>query len=78
MAGAQDLGDYYRVPPDGRDLNYSKFVDQGDQKLTQTARGDDYNSQNTTRLDVESMKKLLLKLDFLHPVAQGEYGAAEE
>jgi len=78
MAYAQDMGDYYRVPPDGRDLNYAKFVDQGEQRLTQTAHGEDYNSHNTTRLDVEGMKKLLLKLDFMQRIARGEHAVAEE
>ena len=78
MACAQDMGDYYRVPADGRDLNYAKFVEQGDQKLTQTTHGEDYNSHNTTRLDVEGMKKLLLKLDFMQQIARGEYAVAEE
>ncbi len=78
MACAEDMGDYFRVPPDGRDLNYSKYVDQGEQRLTQTAHGEDYNSHNTTRLDVEGMKKLLLKLDFMQKIARGEYAVAEE
>jgi UDP-N-acetylglucosamine 4,6-dehydratase len=78
MACAQDMGDYYRVPPDGRDLNYTKFVEQGDQKLTQTAHGDDYNSHNTQRLDVEGMKQLLLKLPFMQRIAAGEHATAED
>jgi UDP-N-acetylglucosamine 4,6-dehydratase len=78
MACAQDMGDYFRVPPDGRDLNYTKFVEQGDQKLTQTAHGDDYNSHNTQRLDVEGMKKLLLKLPFMQRIAAGEHASAED
>lgn len=78
MATAQDMGDYYRVPADGRDLNYAKFVDQGEQKLTQTAHGEDYNSHNTQRLDVEGMKRLLLKLDFMQKIARGEHAVAEE
>jgi UDP-N-acetylglucosamine 4,6-dehydratase/5-epimerase len=78
MACAEDLGDYYRVPPDGRDLNYSKFVEQGDQRITQSTHGEDYNSHNTTRLDVASMKALLLKLDFMQRIARGEHAAAEE
>src|SRR5574337_694429 len=69
MACAEDMGDYFRVPPDGRDLNYEKFVDQGEQRLTQTTHGEDYNSNNTTRLDVEGMTKLLLKLDFMQRIA---------
>lgn len=78
MACAEDLGDYYRVPADGRDLNYAKFVEQGQQRLTQTAHGEDYNSHNTRRLDVEGMKQLLLKLDFMRRIADGERAAAEE
>jgi len=78
MATAQDMGDYFRVPADGRDLNYAKFVDQGEQKLTQTAHGEDYNSHNTQRLDVEGMKQLLLKLDFMQKIARGEHPVAEE
>ena len=65
LACAQDLGSYFRVPPDGRDLNYAKFIEHGKQKLTQTSHGEDYNSHNTQRLDVPSMKHLLLKLDFI-------------
>ena len=78
MATAEDLGDYYRVPPDGRDLNYAKFVEQGEQRLTQTAHGEDYNSHNTTRLDVAGMKALLLKLDFMQRIARGEAAVAED
>lgn len=78
MATAQDMGEYYRVPADGRDLNYAKFVDQGEQKLTQSAHSEDYNSHNAQRLDVESMKNLLLKLDFMRKIARGEHAVAEE
>lgn len=78
MACAEDMGDYFRVPADGRDLNYAKFVEQGEQRLTQTAHGEDYNSHNTTRLDVEGMKKLLLKLDFMQRIARGEHAVAED
>jgi UDP-N-acetylglucosamine 4,6-dehydratase len=78
MATAQDMGDYYRIPADGRDLNYAKFVDQGEQQLTRTAHGEDYNSHNTQRLDVEGMKQLMLKLDFMQRIARGEHAVAEE
>ena len=78
MACAQDMGDYYRVPADGRDLNYAKFVEEGEQRLTQTAHGEDYNSHNTARLDVQGMKQLLLKLDFMQRIARGEHAVAEE
>jgi len=65
MACAIDMGEYYRVPPDNRDLNYGKFVEQGDEKISTF---DDYNSHNTERLDVKGMQKLLLKLDFINAV----------
>ena len=70
MVCAEDMGDYYRVPPDLRDLNYSKYVEQGDSRIEQI---EDYNSHNTERLDVEGMKKLLMKLDFMRAFAKGEY-----
>ncbi len=78
MATVQDMGDYFRVPADGRDLNYAKFVDQGEQKLTQTAHGEDYNSHNTQRLDLAGMKKLLLKLDYIRKITRGEHAVAVE
>ena len=70
MACAEDLGGYYRVPPDLRDLNYGKFVEQGEEKISHT---EDYNSHNTERLDVAGMKALLRKLDFICALEQGEY-----
>jgi len=78
VASAQDLGDYFRVPPDGRDLNYGKFVEHGEQRLTQALNGEDYNSHNTTRLDVSGMKALLLKLNFMQRIARGELATAED
>jgi UDP-N-acetylglucosamine 4,6-dehydratase/5-epimerase len=78
MACAENLGDYYRIPPDVRDLNYAKYVEKGEARLTKTAHGEDYNSHNTERLDVERMKKLLLKLDFMQKIARGEHAVAED
>jgi UDP-glucose 4-epimerase len=78
MACAEDMGDYFRVPPDGRDLNYGKFVDQGETKLTLTSHGEDYNSHNTERLDVQGMKQLLLKLEGIKRIARGETATVEE
>jgi UDP-glucose 4-epimerase len=75
MACAEDRGDYYRVPPDLRDLNYAKFVEQGEEKISRT---EDYNSHNTERLDVEGMKQLLLKLDFMRAIQRGEHATPEE
>jgi len=77
-ACAEDMGDYFRVPADGRDLNYGKFVDQGEAKLTQTTHGEDYNSHNTTRLDVDGMTQLLLKLEGMQRIADGETTTVEE
>jgi UDP-N-acetylglucosamine 4,6-dehydratase len=78
MACAQDLGDYFRIPPDGRDLNYAKFVEVGEQRLTQSSHAEEYHSHNTTLLDVEGMKALLLKLDFMQRIARGEHTVAED
>ena len=63
MACAEDNGDYYRIPPDLRDLNYGKFVDQG---LEEISLATDYNSHNTVRLDIAGMKILLQKLKFMN------------
>ncbi len=75
MAAAQDLGDYYRIPPDLRDLNYGKFVEQGEAKISVAG---DYHSHNTTRLDLPGMKQLLQKLSFVQAIARGEHAVAEE
>lgn len=78
MANAEDLGAYFRLPPDGRDLNYAKFVEKGESRITQSTHGEDYNSHNTTRLDVEGMKALLLKLDFMQRIVRGEGAVAAD
>lgn len=75
MAGAEDLGDYYRIPPDLRDLNYGKYVEQGEEKISNSA---DYNSHNTTQLDLEGMKTLLRKLEFVRALENGNYIAPED
>ena len=59
MAKAEDMGDYFRIPCDTRDLNYDKYFIEGSEKINEV---DTYNSHNTTRLDVEGMKELLKKL----------------
>ncbi|WP_374407622.1 polysaccharide biosynthesis protein [Hydrogenophaga sp.] len=69
MVAAEDLGGYYRVPPDLRDLNYGKFVEQGEAKISLAA---DYNSHNTERLDIAGMQALLKKLHFMEAFARGE------
>jgi UDP-glucose 4-epimerase len=58
-----------------RDLNYSKFVEQGEIKISEAA---DYNSHNTTRLDVSSMQTLLMKLRFMQATVRGELVEVEE
>jgi UDP-glucose 4-epimerase len=74
MASAEDLGKYYRVPPDLRDLNYGKFVEQGEVINTTTV---EYNSHNTERLDVQGMKNLLRKLVFIQSLLDGDYIEAD-
>lgn len=75
MACAEDMGEYFRIPPDLRDLNYSKYVEHGQEKISRT---EDYNSHNTERLDVAGMHKLLMKLTFMPAIQRGENIAAEE
>ncbi len=75
MVAAEDLGGYYRVPPDLRDLNYGKFVEQGEVKISVA---NDYNSHNTTRLDVAAMQDLLMKLRFMQGTVRGEHVEPEE
>ena len=62
MAKSIDMGNYYRIPCDNRDLNYDKFFTEGNEVVSTI---EDYHSHNTVRLDVEGMKKLLLKLRFI-------------
>ncbi|KAA0690845.1 NAD-dependent epimerase/dehydratase family protein [Halopseudomonas laoshanensis] len=75
MACAQDMGGYYRIPPDLRDLNYGKYIDQGEEKIS---HAEDYNSHNTERLDVAGMQILLRKLEFIRALERGEYLNLEE
>lgn len=62
MVKSIDMGDYFRIPCDSRDLNYDKFFIEGSEDVS---RIEDYHSHNTARLDVEGMKKLLLRLHFI-------------
>lgn len=68
MACAEDMGSYYRIPPDLRDLNYDKYVEEG---ATTISESTDYNSHNTERLDIKSMSDLLSKLEFMQDVMNG-------
>jgi len=65
MACSEDMGRYFRVPPDLRDLNYGKFVEEGEESITTSI---DYNSHNTTRLDEEGMVHLLLQLKYIQDI----------
>lgn len=69
MASAEDLGGYFRIVPDSRGLNYSKYIVEGETEITEAL---DYNSHNTLRLDVEGTKQLLLKLPFIRALLAGE------
>ena len=59
---AEDMGNYFRIPADNRDLNYANFYSQGEEDISKI---EDYHSHNTDQLDVEGMKNLLLKLNFV-------------
>lgn len=69
MAVAEDMGGYYRIPADGRDLNYGLYFDQGRQEV---ALKEDFNSHNTTRLSVDEMAEVLLSLDVVRRAVAGE------
>ncbi len=68
LANAVDMGDYYMIPPDNRDLNYGKYFDQGahDVKV-----GEDYNSHNTRRLNLQQMQDMLLSLTYVRRALEG-------
>jgi UDP-glucose 4-epimerase len=68
MAHAEDLGGYYRIPADNRDLNYNKFFVEGEEELTQAV---DYTSHNTERLNVAQIKEKLLSLDYVRRELEG-------
>jgi len=75
MAAAEDLGDYYRIPPDLRDLNYGKFVEYGEEKISEAI---DYTSHNTSRLDMAGMQELLMKVRFVQAAVRGKVTETEE
>jgi UDP-N-acetylglucosamine 4,6-dehydratase len=74
MIKAEDLGDYYRIPADNRDLNYEQYFSEG---IPDIANLDEYHSHNTSILDVEGMKKLLLKLPMIRKDILGEVDAIQ-
>ena len=65
---AEDMGNYYRIPADSRDLNYNKFFDQGEKISTDM---EDYTSHNTKRLNVQEIKKVLMKLEEIKEFING-------
>jgi UDP-glucose 4-epimerase len=69
MVAAEDLGNYFRVAPDLRDLNYEKFVEKGRYEVS---AAEDYNSHNTQRLSVSKMEALLLRLPFIEAARSGQ------
>jgi UDP-N-acetylglucosamine 4,6-dehydratase/5-epimerase len=68
MVKAEDMGDYFRIPADVRNLNYNCYFVEGEENI---ARIEDYHSHNTRRLDVDGMIELLLKLDFIRDALNG-------
>lgn len=75
MSCAEDRGDYFRVPPDLRDLNYGKYVELGEARISEM---DDYHSHNTKRLDVSGMKSLLMKLPLVQDLLAGRSTLLED
>ncbi|PZR09014.1 MAG: UDP-glucose 4-epimerase [Flavobacterium psychrophilum] len=69
MIKAEDMGDFYRIPADNRDLNYAQYFSEGEKDISLI---EDYHSHNTTQQDVEGMKKLLLKLPLIRKEVLGE------
>ena len=72
MANAEDLGGYFRVRPDRRDLNYAAYFTEGEERVSSV---EDYHSHNTRRLDVEEMTQCLLKLDYIQAELGGSSGS---
>lgn len=70
-AKSEDMGDYYRIPADNRDLNYDKFFDEGNKKL---AKVEEYTSHNTTQLDIAGTKQKLLTVDYVKQELKGNIG----
>jgi UDP-N-acetylglucosamine 4,6-dehydratase len=74
LAQAVDLGEYYRVPADMRDLNYGVYTETGESRISEAF---DYTSENTEQLDVEGMKQLLLQLPFIRSTMAGDAADSE-
>lgn len=74
MLKAEDMGDYYRIPADNRDLNYAQYFSEGNEEVTTY---EEYHSHNTNRLDVEGMKQLLFKLPIIRKEILGDLEVAQ-
>jgi UDP-N-acetylglucosamine 4,6-dehydratase len=74
MLKAEDMGDYYRIPADNRDLNYAQYFSEGNEEVTNY---EEYHSHNTNRLDVEGMKQLLFKLPIIRKEILGDLEVAQ-
>jgi UDP-glucose 4-epimerase len=72
---AEDRGDYYRVPPDSRDLNYSAFVEQGERQIS---HAQDFHSHNARRLDQSEMADILRRLDYMQAVLAGRESGTQQ
>tara|TARA_R110000850_G_scaffold125586_3_gene244030 strand:- start:1269 stop:2297 length:1029 start_codon:yes stop_codon:yes gene_type:complete len=75
MVASEDMGRYYRIPPDLRDLNYEKFVEKGTVSISDAT---EFTSHNTERLDVHSMQAMLRRLKFIQSIASGQYCEPED
>jgi UDP-glucose 4-epimerase len=75
MVAAVDLGRYFKVPPDLRDLNYGRYMEEGESRISEAI---EYTSHNTDRLDVTQMQNLLGKLSFIQGAMRGEHVEPEE
>lgn len=69
FAAARDLDEYFRIPPDGRDLNYEKYFEEGEDRIT---RAGDYTSHNTRQLDVPELTEMLRALPYVQQLLRGE------
>ncbi|TAN12520.1 MAG: NAD-dependent epimerase/dehydratase family protein [Chitinophagaceae bacterium] len=74
MFRAKDMGNFYRIPADNRDLNYGKYFEQGNKHISEV---EDFNSHNTLQLDTEGIKKLLYKLPLIRRQVLGEEGVVQ-
>jgi UDP-glucose 4-epimerase len=75
MAFAQEMGNFFRLPPDLRDLNYGKFMEYGEVKISTSS---DFNSMNTKQLKMEEMKQILLKIPYIQAAIKGVDTEPEE